>query len=384
MAGKRITDLAAAEPLVGDELIEVSQRSDTVTITAVTISAQASDNSFNDSGAGFVAAGFAVGNRVGVEGFTGNVANNLLVGVITALTAGKMTIGGTDGDVIVDDAAGESVTIFQWVSRRATAQEIADLAPGGGGGSPLEIEDEGVSEDAAVVKINFTGAGVTATQTAPGEVDVDIPGGGGGGTSLENTMLPPETADFAVSRYGTGGAATDFALGVSLAATISATNTNDLTYLANAIPSPGAAGWKVTARFRRHTPWATGLSMGLMIRDSVGGRSRLFWPGIDGSTGIIANQFTNDTTWNNVSGVAANWFDNNLWMELEDDLTNRILRISADGYHWQRVLVESRTAWVTPNQVGFFLNPNGFAASANMQGSAGRFSCLSWEVVTLP
>jgi hypothetical protein len=80
------------------------------TITATTISALAGDNSFNDSATGFVTAGFEVGQAVVVSGFTGDTANNL-TGIITALTAGKMTIGGTDGDVIVDDAAGESVTI---------------------------------------------------------------------------------------------------------------------------------------------------------------------------------------------------------------------------------------------------------------------------------
>jgi len=81
------------------------------TKTATTLSAVAADNSFNDSANGFVTAGFEVGDVVTVSGFTGNVANNIARGVITALTAGKMTIGGTDGDVIVDDAAGESVTI---------------------------------------------------------------------------------------------------------------------------------------------------------------------------------------------------------------------------------------------------------------------------------
>jgi hypothetical protein len=81
------------------------------TKTATTISAAGADNSYNDSGNGFVTAGFEVGDKVTVSGFTGNVANNIAKGVITALTAGKMTIGGTDGDVIVDDAAGESVTI---------------------------------------------------------------------------------------------------------------------------------------------------------------------------------------------------------------------------------------------------------------------------------
>ena len=139
MAGTRITDMAVASALTGDELIEVAQRSATVQITAATISAQASDNSYNDSGSGFVAAGFAVGDRVGVSGFTGDVANNIKVGVITALTTAKMTIGGTDGDVIVDDAAGESVTIAKWTSRQATADDIAALGGGGGGSTVYRI-----------------------------------------------------------------------------------------------------------------------------------------------------------------------------------------------------------------------------------------------------
>lgn len=81
------------------------------TKTATTISAAAADNSYNDSGSGFVTAGFEVGDVVTVSGFTGDVANNITSGVITAVAAGKITIGGTDGDVIADDAAGESVTI---------------------------------------------------------------------------------------------------------------------------------------------------------------------------------------------------------------------------------------------------------------------------------
>lgn len=137
MAGlTRITDLLAASTLLGDELVEVSQVSTTVTITATTISAAASDNSYNDSGSGFVAAGFAVGDRVRVTGFTGDTANNIVVGTITALTTAKMTIGGVDGDVIVDDAAGESVTISKWTSRRAL---LSDVGIGGGGSSSYDM-----------------------------------------------------------------------------------------------------------------------------------------------------------------------------------------------------------------------------------------------------
>ena len=85
-----ISGLPAATTLLGTELVEVSQLSTTVLISAATISAAAADNSYNDSGSGFVTAGFAVGDRVKVTGFTGNAANNILVGVVTSLTAGKM------------------------------------------------------------------------------------------------------------------------------------------------------------------------------------------------------------------------------------------------------------------------------------------------------
>ena len=147
----RISQLATSGTLTGAELVVVSQLSAAVTITASTLSAAASDNSFNDSAAGFVAAGFAVGKAVKVSGFNGNVANNIMSGVITALTAAKMTIGGTDGDVIVDDAAGESVTITQWDSRRSTAQAVADLGgewwgplpPPGDGGAVVSDSDRG-------------------------------------------------------------------------------------------------------------------------------------------------------------------------------------------------------------------------------------------------
>lgn len=154
MATKTISELTAAGALTGDELVEVSQLSSTVTITAATINAQASDNSFNDSANGFVAAGFAEGDRVKVTGFTGDTANNLFTGMITALTAGKMTIGGSDGNVIVDDTAGESVTITKWESHRATAQEIADLGGGGSGGPVPSSTQAGTSYTAVLADAN--------------------------------------------------------------------------------------------------------------------------------------------------------------------------------------------------------------------------------------
>lgn len=167
-----ITALPAAGSLTGDELFEISQRSSTVTITAATISAAAADNSFNDSTSGFVAAGFNVGDRVNVSGFTGDLANNLLVATITALTAAKMTIGGADGDVIVDDPDGESVTISKWESRRAT---LGTVGPAAATASEIwtgSATDKFVSPDkmfeAAAPTVLTSIAGATALDMATG------------------------------------------------------------------------------------------------------------------------------------------------------------------------------------------------------------------------
>jgi len=81
-----------------------------ITDTQITFAAVAATNEFTDSGSGFVTAGFKVGDLITVTGFTDS-NNNITDGKITALSAGSMIIGGTDGDTITDEVAGDSVTI---------------------------------------------------------------------------------------------------------------------------------------------------------------------------------------------------------------------------------------------------------------------------------
>lgn len=147
----------AAAAMGTTELVLLSQESSTVTITATTISAAAADNSYNDSGSGFVTAGFAVGDAVTVRGFTGDTANNITSGVITSLSAGKMIIGGTDGDVIVDDAAGESVTISKWVPVRKVVDDLLHFSSAGTASSATVIE--GTDNSNAMLRITQLGTG---------------------------------------------------------------------------------------------------------------------------------------------------------------------------------------------------------------------------------
>lgn len=83
-------------------------------ITATTISALGSDDSFNDSANGFVTAGFKVGDHIVVSGFTTVTANNATF-KIASVAAGKITVTNPDGTVataIADRVAGDSVTIL--------------------------------------------------------------------------------------------------------------------------------------------------------------------------------------------------------------------------------------------------------------------------------
>jgi len=65
------------------------------------------------------------------------------------------------------------------------------VAIGGGGGTPLRTQDEGVNVSTNTTTLNFTGAGVTASLTSPGVVEVNVPGGGGGGGITAVTGTAP-------------------------------------------------------------------------------------------------------------------------------------------------------------------------------------------------
>lgn len=65
------------------------------------------------------------------------------------------------------------------------------VAIGGGGGTPLRTQDEGVNVSTNTTTLNFTGAGVTASLTSPGVVQVNVPGGGGGGGVTSVTASAP-------------------------------------------------------------------------------------------------------------------------------------------------------------------------------------------------
>jgi hypothetical protein len=83
------------------------------------------------------------------------------------------------------------------------------VAPGGG--STLDVEDEGSLEESAVERINFHGAGVSAVGDGVGGVDVEIAGGtspgSGAGTHPAGPLPDPAAMEVFVDANDVGGAA---------------------------------------------------------------------------------------------------------------------------------------------------------------------------------
>lgn len=108
-----------------------------------TFSVVASDDSFNDSGNGFLTAGFLADQIITVAGFT-TAANNGKFKIATA-AAGKLTVTDLDGNpvTLVDEAAGDAVTIT-----------MEGSIPGNPVFKPIRFVSEGLSPNINQIESN--------------------------------------------------------------------------------------------------------------------------------------------------------------------------------------------------------------------------------------
>ena len=147
--------------------------------TAATISAAAADNSINDSANGLPV--LTAGDKVTIAGFTGTVGNNRAGATVVSSTVSKLVISG--GVALVDDAAGESVTITTLtqvlkagVTRRSFSvlRHFSDLGAGAKGYhlfTGVEFSKLGLNVGVnAITKATFTTVGqdfAAPSDTAP-------------------------------------------------------------------------------------------------------------------------------------------------------------------------------------------------------------------------
>lgn len=93
-----------------------------VSVSATTISASATDNSINDSGAGFSTANILPGHWIRVSGFTTN--GTTFIAKVVSVTTSKIVVS---HKTLVDEAAGPSVTVKGRSVRNGTTKKTFSI-----------------------------------------------------------------------------------------------------------------------------------------------------------------------------------------------------------------------------------------------------------------
>lgn len=119
----------------------------------------------------------------------------------------------------------------------------------------------------------------------------------------------------------------------------------------------------------------SGASFGLSLIDTASGKR--LTTGLDNSSTALtaANYFSGILT-STFVGTYGTWYGDLkqdwMWLEYEDDNTDRFERFSVDGVTWNQIATQSRTDYLTPNGIGPF--------AFNKSGSTLYCWVLSYEV----
>lgn len=136
--------------------------------------------------------------------------------------------------------------------------------------------------------------------------------------------------------------------------------------------------YTITAALLPGRPNINFAAIGLAWRQSSDGKIVTF-AYVHDTTGFTANsmgvqKFTNATTFSANYGSNMNFTPCGLlWMQISDNGTNRICRVSGDGANWLQVHSVGRTDFLTGDEVGFFAN----ASQATWPVNA---TLVSWAV----
>jgi len=200
------------------------------------------------------------------------------------------------------------------------------------------------------------------------------------GGSMEAAFTKPQIVDFATIKEPTGGYISNTENGIRIVGIGTSSNTNVLSYALKPI-TRGPGGWQLTTRIRRFTPLEQWGMMGVIIRDSVSGKSSAIWLGNDNGVGFNKNYFSDDDTWNGVSGVAV--FANlNFWLRITDNGTTRTWAVSNTGDFWTDIYSEASDSYITPTHAGVGINPN-FGNTSYLHGKLVGMDVYSFKMEAL-
>jgi hypothetical protein len=161
-----------------------------------------------------------------------------------------------------------------------------------------------------------------------------------------------------------GGASVVTTQGGIYLSALSTGSSNNIHARVKTIPS---APYTVTCAFLPLVPKDDFMDVGMVLRDGSGNlitfavTSNSFLSAFEVITLVKYTSPTSSGTAYTTtppSIVAPTWqVGPCMWFQIKDDNTNRMYRVSNDGVNFSQVLSTLRTDFMTPTQIGFYVNP---------------------------
>jgi hypothetical protein len=106
---------------------------------------------------------------------------------------------------------------------------------------------------------------------------------------------------------------------------------------------------------------------GMLVRNNTSGKFIVWKVGWSDGLKVLVDQWNSPTSYS--FGVSGNHYYSRgpmIWLRITDNATNRIYYLSYDGINFTQFLSESRTTFITPDQIGIFVHNNAVAANLPM------------------
>lgn len=197
------------------------------------------------------------------------------------------------------------------------------------------------------------------------KVDLTITGGGLGGGFTQ-----PSNTGFSWVNQGTASIATS---GSGLYLTAPAQTSNNMRVRVMTAPT---APYTATAYLVPAMLAKAAIAVGLCLRNSTSGKFvRFYFYNNTNQVDKSDSPTVFNSTYQALNIDASAKFN---WMRIKDDNTNRIFYLSVDGNNWIQIYSVGRTDFITPDQIGYFVDANN---STTPNIDAGLL-LLSWATTT--
>lgn len=307
------------------------------------------------------------------------------------ITLGSLP-GGVDPTAIHDNVAGEIAALTTVTAASGDFVLIEDVSDSNNKKKALASDFFGSGTDPDAIHDNVSGE-INAITEKVSPVDGDwlliedsaasnvkkkiqignLPGGSGSGQTYEAAWVVPPTGGW--SWVNQGGATISSANDRETLVAPAQGNSSNVRLRVRTAPS---APYVLTARLLPLVFTKNYLGASLVIRESGTGEFIQF-KFVYASTQpeLAVEQWTSPTSFS--SSVRSVLIDKPIeWLQIEDNNTNHIFRVSRSGFSgdWIEVYSQSRTAWMaTPDQIGFAAD----AQNVSTPNFDAILSILSWE-----